>query len=107
MQMLAKVAIAGLLLSGLSFAKHPKYDRWRDNQSSYRVYDRDYRNPGYRYDNNRYRDYRYNNRGSRDWNSFNRGYTWRRNVLPPGLERRYQRKGTLPRGWQNRPWRRW
>ena len=67
MNMIARIAAIGLLLTGLSFAKHPKY-RWRgDDRTAYRMYDRGYRgqwdNPSrwkdgaaYRYRSYRYRD---------------------------------------------------
>ena len=102
--MIARIAAIGLLLTGLSFAKHPK-DGWRgDDRNAYRVYDRGYRG---QWDHpNRWRDrnaYRYRSYRYRD----DRGLMWRRNGLPPGLEKKYWRDGSLPRGWEKRRWRGW
>ncbi len=109
MNMIARIAAIGLLLTGLSFAKHPKY-RWRgDDRTAYRVYDRGYRgqwdNPSRWRDRNadRYRSYRY--RDYRGLDNFSRELMWRRNGLPPGLEKKYRRDGALPRGWEKRRWR--
>ena len=46
----------------------------------------------------RYRSYRYRDDPE---------LMWRRNGLPPGLEKKYRRDGSLPRGWEKRRWRDW
>jgi hypothetical protein len=96
MRSISKVLIAGLLLTGLSFAGDR--GKWRrSDRDNYRSYDRGYS-----------RDYRnYNDYGFRG-NAYNRSRNYRdyrpdryRN-LPPGLQKKLWRNNYYRRQQQNR-----
>ncbi len=89
MKIIARIVVAGLLLTGLSFAKHPDRN-WRgDNRSYYRDYNGSYPYSQTYRGNSASRDYRY------------RDYKYRNSYrVPPGLQnRRYQ---DLPPGIQRK-----
>ena len=102
MKLIAKLVIAGTLLTGLSFADDDRRGRYgradRDNDhyrdTRYRTYDYD----RYTYRDNAYRNYRYRNDAYRNYGYTNDRY---RN-LPPGIQKKLRRGGTLPPGQSRR-----
>jgi hypothetical protein len=93
MKRIAKLVLAGALLAGLSFAGQ------RGNQWSRADRDSNSRD-SYRYNDSRYRNYDYNRYSYRS-NDHYRNYGYRsdryRN-LPPGIQKKLRRGGTLPPG---------
>lgn len=99
MRLIAQVIVAAMLLTGIGFAKGPKYksngNYYSDN---YRWRDRDYRD-NYRYrNNNNYRNYRYRN------DNYRGPYGSYRN-LPPGHAKRMNRDWYRDSYRYNRYWR--
>ena len=96
MKLIAKLVIAGTLLTGLSFAKQPR-DRWSRADRD------DYRYGNSRYQTYNYDRYNYRNDGYRDYNYGGSRYNYDRyRNLPPGIQKKLRRGGTLPPGQQRR-----
>jgi hypothetical protein len=95
MKLIARLAVVGMLLTGIGFARD-SWDRRGRNDSSYnRSYDRDdYRYRDYRYRDNGYRNNTYRNNAYR-YDSY-RGNGYRN--LPPGIQKKLRRGGSLPPG---------
>jgi hypothetical protein len=89
MRLIAQVIVAAMLLTGISFAKGPRYKSSRNYYSDdYRWRDRDYRE---RY-NNRYRSFGYGN-SYRDLPRGLQKKLYRGRALPPGYTGRTNRNG--------------
>jgi hypothetical protein len=94
MRLIAQVIVATMLLTGIGFAKGPKYKSSKNYYGDdYRGRDRDsrYRDNDYRYRNNNYRNYNY-----RNYNYGNSNGSYRN--LPPGIQQKLYRGGSLPPG---------
>lgn len=80
MMLVAKLAIACMLLTGISFGKDRRWNRDIRHYSSYDDYSR-YGHNDERYGADPYRNSRYNSRR-----------------LPPGIQKKLRRGGSLPPG---------
>ena len=101
MRIIARLLVCGILLTGLSFAKHNGHRGYRD--------DNRWSRPAYTW-NDSY-GYQDNYRNRSDPYPYWSGYSRYGQTLPPGIRKKLRRGGTLPPGqakrlnrWYERGW---